>query len=62
MPDIAMCSNDECRNRKRCYRFMAEPSAIQSYSDFAPAPGDGQCEDFWSIKRAPTKLRDEATK
>ena len=35
MPDISMCSNDECPLKNSCYRFMATPSEyMQSYTKF----------------------------
>jgi hypothetical protein len=37
MPDISMCSNDECPLSKTCYRFNAKPSEYrQSYTRFTP--------------------------
>jgi hypothetical protein len=60
MPDIAMCQNEACPNRQICFRFAAEPNPYrQSYAAFAPAPGDAQCEYFWPLSRATTKLREK---
>jgi len=36
MPDITMCRNNKCSMKKECYRFIAEPDIIQSYSFFTP--------------------------
>ena len=36
MPDIAMCKNQECPVRLKCYRFVAIPSEYrQSYMNFS---------------------------
>ena len=34
MPDITMCKSEKCKKRKQCYRAMAKPDQLQSYSDF----------------------------
>lgn len=34
MPDITMCSNNNCPVRNTCYRHTAKPSEIQSYAVF----------------------------
>lgn len=34
MPDITMCLNKKCSKKNKCYRFLAKPSQVQSYSDF----------------------------
>lgn len=34
MPDITMCLSKDCPNRFTCYRFVAKPDQLQSYSDF----------------------------
>jgi len=45
MPDIAMCSRDDCPKAEQCYRFTAKPSYWQGY--FAPQIIGDQCEYFW---------------
>ena len=47
MPDITMCSGDNCPIRQNCYRFKAEPSKYgQSY--FVKPPFDGKdCNYLW---------------
>jgi hypothetical protein len=55
VPDYSLCRDDECGKRFECYRYMAEPSKRQSYSDFKGAK-DG-CAYFFPIDIAPTKLR-----
>ena len=60
MPDISMCLNETCPDRRLCYRFMAVPDPNrQSYGDFAPEPEAMRCESFRHIDTAPTKLREE---
>ena len=34
MPDIAMCYNQKCPYRTKCYRFMATPSDYQTFGEF----------------------------
>lgn len=34
MPDISMCASAECTKKDFCYRHVATPSYLQSYSDF----------------------------
>lgn len=45
MPDITMCSNQECPNADYCERFTAKRSKRQSFYYFLPI-GD-RCESFW---------------
>ena len=34
MPDISMCSSDNCPMKDKCYRSTATASKYQSYSNF----------------------------
>lgn len=37
MPDVTMCSNDNCKLCWNCYRYNAEPSEnYQAYKAFEP--------------------------
>jgi len=49
MPDITMCSGNNCELSIICYRYKAEPSKFrQSY--FCEPPNDGlECDHFWEI-------------
>lgn len=62
MPDITMCSNEECELRIDCFRFMALPNPWrQSYfaPDSIPQPKNGKCDDFMVIfKPSAYDLRD----
>ena len=52
MADIAMCQNDDCPMREKCYRYMAKSSGNgQSYALYEPDE-NGRCEDFLWIYRA----------
>jgi hypothetical protein len=51
MPDITMCSNDECV--RKCYRRLATPFIRQSYSLFEPK-NKRECKYFWRIVNKPT--------
>lgn len=33
MPDISMCFGKDCDRREHCYRYMAKPNQVQTYSD-----------------------------
>ena len=46
MPDIAKCTNKDCKLNTKCYRFLAPASNYQSYSDFKP-DAKGRCPYFW---------------
>jgi len=47
MPDISMCSNNNCIKANRCYRFIAIPNPYrQSYGEFSQDP----CEYFIDVR------------
>jgi hypothetical protein len=49
MPDITMCSGNNCEMSSICYRYKAEPTERQSY--FVKPPNKGLiCDYFWEIK------------
>ena len=50
MPDITMCSGNNCELAAICYRYKAEPTPYrQSY--FITPPNEGlECEYFWEYK------------
>lgn len=49
MPDITMCSGQQCSLQNDCYRHRAPPSEyLQSYF-VTPPYKDGRCEYFLSI-------------
>jgi len=43
MPDISMCKNENCLQKKTCYRYTAVPHIRQVYGDFKPDE-TGKCE------------------
>ena len=47
MPDISMCLNKTCVKRTSCFRYMAIPGSLQSYTPFKIT--DGQCDYFWPM-------------
>ena len=51
MPDIAMCQNEKCSRRKDCYRYTANPSVYQTYSDF----NEKDCKYFYTNQLSNTK-------
>lgn len=51
MSDITMCKpSKECSLKSLCYRYLATPSQMQSYSDFSN--GNKQ-ECFWNYDEKP---------
>jgi len=48
MPDITMCHGENCRMKKTCYRYRAEPDKWQSYFVDAPIKDSG-CEHYWPM-------------
>lgn len=57
MPDISMCMNEECLSRNVCYRYKAEASEFQWYSDYQPKDGEEKCEKFWPLEDKENKKR-----
>ena len=51
MPDITMCSGENCPLRAACYRHTAKPNRYQSWFAVPPIK-DGKCEYFWDRKPA----------
>ena len=50
MPDISLCMNSDCPSKESCYRFIAEPSDLQSYSNFTVEEGEEKCKYYWEDK------------
>ena len=51
MPDISMCLNDKCPNKRGCYRYKAIPyKHLQSYLTDCKNYGTKECVNFWNIK------------
>lgn len=51
MPDITMCLSDDCPKRFSCYRYVAKPDTLQSYSDF-----HDQCKYY--VKATEQEIKD----
>lgn len=52
MPDITMCANDKCKDRKTCYRFLAIPTpGYQSYFAFPKLlpKSRKECDNYWVV-------------
>lgn len=43
MPDISMCSNNNCFIKEKCFRHTTQPSKRQSYSYFDYDDSQGVC-------------------
>lgn len=52
MPDITMCSNQECAKREFCYRAAARPSFRQSWGNFKHE----NCAYFWPFRVSPENI------
>jgi hypothetical protein len=48
MPDIAMCTGNECPVKEDCWRYMAPTDRFQSYFATPPYTEEG-CEYFWDM-------------
>ena len=49
MADITMCFATECDKKETCYRYLAEPDRLQSYSDFSKYKEKKECEYYWRV-------------
>ena len=51
MPDITMCTSENCPYRDECYRVRAKPSIFQSWSNFEYTCNENSgFEDFIPVK------------
>lgn len=55
MPDITMCSTEQCPLKGGCYRSRATPSCWQSYAYFEHTP-EGTCEHYWPTHTQQAKI------
>ncbi len=60
MPDMTMCQEINCPRATRCWRFMAEPLARQSWFAVSPRVKD-ECEYFWRMKKEEKRDEEDAT-
>ena len=47
MPDIAMCSGDDCPLKEMCYRYTAEPDKHMQTYLLEPPYENGKCDYYW---------------
>lgn len=51
MPDISMCSGENCLLKEECYRFTAQPDGLQSYFTIIPYDKiNNKCELLINLK------------
>ena len=51
MPDITMCTGEDCPMKDGCYRFTANANEfMQSYFMNAPIKEDNTCDHYWPNK------------
>lgn len=62
MPDITMCTAENCKMKMQCYRFTAKPSEYwQSFSDFSRSLEDGEdCPNFVKLIVKEKKEKNES--
>lgn len=52
MPDISMCTGENCPRKETCWRFTAPPTPImQSYFQTPPISHDATCDWYWEDDR-----------
>lgn len=64
MPDITMCTDNECPVKETCYRFKAKPLEYQTYFLSSPRLDEreseskgiveGSCSYYWKIVETDT--------
>lgn len=47
MPDIAMCTGEDCPLKRACYRFTARPNKLRQSYFSKPPLKNGKCKHFW---------------
>lgn len=47
--DITKCIGGNCAKRGSCYRFLAKPDRLQSYSAFFETIKEGECQYYWEV-------------
>lgn len=52
--DITKCVNG-CDKRETCWRWLAQGTEYQSYSDFKP-DDNGECEHYWRYSDENSKI------
>lgn len=56
-PDVAMCRNDACPQRKSCYRHEAKADKWwQTYGEFKPDT-EGYCSHYMAVEWKPKRKR-----
>lgn len=56
MPDITMCSGNDCKFKSNCYRYTAEASIRQSYFTESPIESD-KCDYYLEVESDYDKAR-----
>ena len=47
MPDITMCSGENCPAKEKCYRYTAKPSQFRQSYFTEPPIKNGKCDHYW---------------
>lgn len=60
LPNVSplfMCKGEDCRQKKKCFRYAAPPAEGQDWLERAPRTEDG-CSWFMSIEKEKTYASD----
>ena len=57
MNDITKCEGNNCPQKESCYRFLAKPDRLQSYSAFDEIRTPEKCEYYWEEDNGRTTNR-----
>ena len=58
MADITMCPSKTCPRRESCYRALAKPDRLQSYTDFTEWCRKTD-EYYWSVDQTDTYCKSD---
>jgi len=48
MTDITKCNDEDCPQKKKCYRWWSKEGVWQSYFMESPRKGD-ECSHYWEL-------------
>ncbi len=52
MPDMSICTGEECPLRNTCYRYRANASEyLQSYIESPYSTEESKCDFYWPLRQ-----------
>lgn len=51
MNDITACTNEKCKLKNTCHRYLVEWDSYQSVSEFYYDEEENECEYYWKTTR-----------